>query len=186
LARTLPSSSPSVPSPAGEPAADDAIILTLSEETVMAPPKPIGAKKYFSVEEANKALPLVKAIVADIVRQWHVVNELRGRLSALLRPDRKRLDDDPYGEELKQSQAEMEAEEEKLRGYHDELTKLGVELKGVDGLCDFPSLMDGREVLLCWRPGEPSVQFWHEVHAGFAGRQPLPARSGPRAAQHSL
>ena len=155
----------------------------------MAPPKPVEAKRYFSVDEANRALPLVRAIVDDIVRQWHVVNELRGRLSALLQPERKRRSGDPYEEELAQSQAEMEAHEETLRGYIDELEKLGVELKGLEvGLCDFPSLLDGREVCLCWRLGEPAVQYWHEVHAGFAGRQPLPARSSPtpRAAQPSL
>ena len=41
------------------------------------------------------------------------------------------------------------------------------------GLVDFPSEMNGRHVLLCWRLGEPEVQFWHEVDAGYAGRQPL-------------
>src|SRR5688572_8403481 len=119
----------------------------------MAPPKPLEAKrKFFSVDEANKTLPLVKAIVGDIVRQFHTVNELKGRLSAVSR-DRKRGGNDPYSEELAQSQAEMESQEEKLASYINELTKLGVELKGPDGLCDFPSLMDGREVCLCWRLG---------------------------------
>jgi hypothetical protein len=46
-------------------------------------------------------------------------------------------------------------------------------LKGTDGLCDFYSVMDGREVFLCWRLGEPEVSYWHELDAGFAGRQPL-------------
>ena len=41
------------------------------------------------------------------------------------------------------------------------------------GLIDFPSELDGRRVLLCWRLGEPSVQFWHDEDAGFSGRQPL-------------
>lgn len=54
---------------------------------------------------------------------------------------------------------------------------LGVELKGFDGLCDFPSQRDGREVYLCWRLGEPEVHYWHELHTGFAGRQPLRAES---------
>jgi hypothetical protein len=82
----------------------------------------------------------------------------------------------------------MELQEEKLASYINELTKLGVELKGPDGLCDFPSIMDGREVCLCWRLGEPEVMHWHELDAGFAGRQPLTALSGPgpRAGQRLL
>jgi hypothetical protein len=139
----------------------------------MAPPKPAEAKRrYFSVDEANKALPLVKVIVTDIVQQFRVVNDLKQRLSAVLN-ERRRPPSDPYSEELAQTQAEFETEEEKLASYIDELTKLGVELKGPDGLCDFYSLMDGREVYLCWRLGEPQVMFWHELDAGVAGRKPL-------------
>jgi hypothetical protein len=50
----------------------------------------------------------------------------------------------------------------------------GVELKGIDeGLVDFPSEREGRVVYLCWRLGEDRIGWWHEVEAGFAGRQPL-------------
>jgi len=146
----------------------------------MASPKTAKPKKkYFSVDEANKTLPLVRAIVGDIVRQYHTVMELKQRLAAVV-SDRKRPSSDPYSEELAQSQAEMETEETKLATYIDELTKLGVELKGPDGLCDFPCIMDGREVYLCWRLGEPEVMHWHERDAGVAGRQPLTAHAGPR------
>jgi len=139
----------------------------------MAPPKPVEAKhRYFSVEEANRTLPLVNAIVTDIVRQFRVVDDLKQRLSAVLN-ERRRPTSDPYSEELAQTQAELETEEEKLATYIEELTKLGVELKGPDGLCDFYSMMDGREVYLCWRLGEPQVLHWHELDAGVAGRKPL-------------
>ena len=139
----------------------------------MPPPNPVEAKpKSFSVEEANKALPLVKAIVGDIVRQFQVVNELKQRLSSV-QNDRRRPSNDLYAEETAQSQSELDSEESKLATYIEELSRLGVELKGPDGLCDFPSLRDGREVYLCWRHGEAAVTHWHEKNAGFAGRQPL-------------
>jgi hypothetical protein len=140
----------------------------------MAPAKSHAGKKrkYFTVEEANKALPLVTMIVGDIVRQCRVVEDLQERLSKVSK-DKRRPTNDPYSEELAQSQAELDAEESKLHSYIDELKRLGVELKGTDGLCDFYSMMDGREVFLCWRLGEPEVSFWHELDAGFAGRQPL-------------
>jgi len=146
----------------------------------MASPKSVEPKKkYFTVGEANRALPLVKVIVGDIVRQFQTVNELKQRLSAVVN-EHRRPASDPYSEELAQSQADLESEESRLESYIDELTKLGVELKGPDGLCDFYSVMDGRDVYLCWRLGEPEVLHWHELNAGVAGRQPLTASSGPR------
>ncbi len=119
----------------------------------MAPPKPSAEAKrrYYTVDEANRTLPLVKAIVTDFVRQYRIVVDLKQRLSAVLN-ERRRPSSDPYSEELAQTQAELETEEEKLSAFHDELTKLGVELKGEDGLCDFYSHMDGRVVYLCWAP----------------------------------
>jgi hypothetical protein len=143
----------------------------------MAPAKPTAAKKrrYFTVEEANKALPLVRMIVSDIVRQDRIVEDLQERLSTLTR-ERRRPSNDLYAEELAQSQAELEAEEAKLTTYLDELKRLGVEFKGADGLVDFYSMIDGREVFLCWRLGEPEVSFWHDLDAGFAGRQALTSR----------
>jgi hypothetical protein len=150
-------------------------LLTIqSKDNSMAPAKPImeRKRKYFSVEEANKALPLVKAIVEDIVRQYQLVETLQRRVSRVLK-ERRRPSDDLYSEELSQTQAELEAEDEKLRAYIEELNNLGLELKSEDGLCDFYSIMDGREVLLCWRLGEPEVMYWHELDSGFAGRQSL-------------
>jgi len=140
----------------------------------MAPAKPIVGKKrkYFTVEEANKALPLVRMIVGDIVRQYRVVEDLQQRLS-MVSKDRRKPSKDVYAEELAQSQAELDAEEKKLTSYIEELRRLGVEFKGPDGLCDFYSIMDGREVFLCWRLGETEVSHWHDLNSGFTGRQPL-------------
>jgi len=131
-------------------------------------------KKFYSLDEANRALPLVRAIVTDIVAQYHRVEELQQRLSRV-RQNRKRQADDLYAAELDQTRSELETEEDRLRDYVEELRKLGVELKSEDGLCDFPSLRDGREIYLCWRLGEPQVAHWHELEAGFAGRRRITA-----------
>ncbi len=148
----------------------------------MAAPDPVEARpKFFSVEEANKALPLVKAIVGDIVRQIDLVNSHKQRLVELKNQRRRPGGpNDAYAEETAQSQADLELEEAQLITYVEELGQLGVELKGPDGLCDFPSLRDGREIYLCWRLGEPIVRFWHEINAGFAGRQNLDSTPKPR------
>jgi hypothetical protein len=139
----------------------------------MAPAKPIVGKKrkYFTVDEANKALPLVKMIVGDIVRQCHVVEDLQQRLSRVSK-DRRKPSKDMYTEELAHSQAELDTEEQKLMTYIEELKRLGVEFKGPE-LCDFYSIMNGREVFLCWRLGETEVSHWHDLDSGFTGRQPL-------------
>lgn len=144
-------------------------------------PAPDTRRKYFTVKEANKTLPLVRVIVQDIVEQYQKVADLKQRLGAVSRTherDRRRPHEpDVYAEELAQTEATLEAEETTLRGFLDELDRLGVELKGADGLCDFPARIDGRDVYLCWRLGETEVQFWHDVDAGFAGRRPIGSES---------
>ena len=50
----------------------------------------------------------------------------------------------------------------------------GILLRDIDrGLVDFPALIDGREVYLCWEVGEDEVDFWHDMDAGYGGREPL-------------
>jgi hypothetical protein len=61
-----------------------------------------------------------------------------------------------------------------LQGLTTEICSQGCHVKDPDcGLVDFPTIWEGREVYLCWQLGEQEVSFWHEVDAGFAGRQPL-------------
>jgi len=63
----------------------------------------------------------------------------------------------------------------KINGYLRELDQVGCEFKGFDeGLVDFHGRLDEREVLWCWKHGEDRITHWHELDAGFAGRQPLP------------
>jgi hypothetical protein len=133
--------------------------------------------KLFTVEEANAALPLVRAITADLVKLAREVVERRERLT-LLAGGRNGSHRDLYSEELAQIEEELEKDAEQLQVYVDELRALGVEPKsGPDGLVDFPSMMDDRVVYLCWKLGEPEVTHWHELEAGFAGRQSLVAGS---------
>ncbi|MFO1023006.1 MAG: DUF2203 domain-containing protein [Planctomycetales bacterium] len=137
-------------------------------------------KKHFTVEEANHTLPLVKAVVGDIVRQYQDIQERKDRL-ARIRPAQsaKKVDTDSmYAEEIRHVEEELEKEVAKLQEYVLELRSLGVEIKDFQkGLVDFPALFDGREVYLCWKLGEPEVSFWHELDAGFSGRQSLLAGS---------
>lgn len=126
--------------------------------------------KTFTVEQANRTLPLVSQIVRDIVTQYARWQEkmrefeVRTANARMERPD-------PAADAL---QHEVEALAEEIDGYIRELQELGVEFKGFDpGLVDFPGELGGRPVYLCWRLGEEAVEHWHELDAGYAGRQPL-------------
>jgi len=125
--------------------------------------------RVFTVEQANKTLPLLRRIVEDVVaqhRRWReTILELDLVASA------SRLDEQSRAEELEQRALGLARE---LDGYQRELADLGIQLKDPRlGLVDFPAELDGRPVLLCWHLGEPEVLFWHEVDAGYAGRRPL-------------
>jgi hypothetical protein len=133
--------------------------------------------KLFTIEQANAMLPLVKAITSDLATLASEVMERRHRL-AVLTAGRDLKAGDPYAEELAQTEADLEKDIVRIQEYIAELHALGVEPKGaMEGLVDFPSLMDGRIVYLCWRLGEAEVLHWHELEAGFAGRQSLAAGS---------
>jgi hypothetical protein len=135
-------------------------------------------RKLFTVESANAALPLVRAIVRDLAELSRDVLERRERLSQLLAGRGAHPADSPYHEELLQQQRDLEADVQRLGEYVQELRDLGVEPKnGPEGLVDFPARLEGRTVFLCWKLGEPEVLHWHELDAGFAGRQPLVAGS---------
>ena len=139
----------------------------------MAATKPPSAKKYFTPASANATLPLVRAIVGDVTDLARELRERHERLSRVLSGKRSGLSE-AHQEEVVQAQEEVERGQERMREYERELQNLGIELKDYFiGLIDFPCRMDGREVYLCWRLGEPEVAYWHEMDAGFGGRQKL-------------
>ena len=127
-------------------------------------------QRLFTVDEANRTLPLVRRIVEDVVRQHRIWREKILELDLVASSSRA---EEPR---LRAEVLEKEAQElaREIDGYQKELEELGIQLKDRRlGLVDFPSDMAGKRVLLCWRLGETEVQFWHEEDAGYSGRQPL-------------
>jgi hypothetical protein len=132
-----------------------------------------AGKRYYTPVQANAALPLVRAIVQDIVDLARDVRERQERSPAQPAAVSGRLSP-AHEEESEQGARELERSQERMAELVGELEDLGVELKDHNtGLIDFRSRLDGREVYLCWRLGEATVAFWHELDAGFAGRQKL-------------
>jgi hypothetical protein len=139
----------------------------------MAATRPTPGKRTFTVTEANATLPYVRAVVRDIAELAHELRDRHERL-ARLPPGERGSPSEAHREELLQAEAEIERGQERLQEFERELRQIGVELKDYfTGLVDFPSLHNGRLVYLCWRLGEPEVAHWHELDAGFAGRQRL-------------
>jgi hypothetical protein len=132
-------------------------------------PKP--KRKHFTVAEANATLPLLRAILRDVTV---LAQDLRERHQTLLRLQSSGNMDKAHEEEIRHLIETFERDQERMREYEHELKALHIELKDYDtGLVDFPCWMNDREVFLCWKLDEPVVAHWHELDAGFAGRQKL-------------
>ena len=130
--------------------------------------------KSFSVNEANKRLPLVGAIVKDLSELSRQVAERRQRIEQLSTNDNESKDD-PYVEERNQIVEELESNVRDLKRYESELDQLGVWCRDhVDGIVIFPSEIDGNPIHLSWKLGEPEILHWHNIDEGFDDRRPLP------------
>ena len=125
----------------------------------------------YTVEQANRTLPLVSRIVGDIVALYP---RWRERVSEIeIRAGGVTVDEpDPRTSELEREAQEIAAE---IDGCIREIRDLGIEYRlPLDaGLVDFPGEREGRRIFLCWRLGETAVAHWHETDAGYAGRRPI-------------
>lgn len=134
-------------------------------------------QEFFTVEQANAMLPLVRAIVSDLAGLSSEVAERRRRVSFLV-AGRDPDDHDLYHQELVQVEADLEEDAKRLHEYIEELRALGVEpTHGPEGIVTFPSILDGRRVCLSWKLGDSEVLYWHEADAGYHRRKPLSAGS---------
>ena len=116
--------------------------------------------KIFTPAEATQTLPLVKQVVQDILA---LGRELRGIQAKEIHS----VDD--------QDRFHVLAGE--LEDLFGELEEVGCSFRAPDfeyGLVDFPSIIDGEPVHLCWRDDEPELRYYHGPLAGFAGRKPIP------------
>jgi len=127
--------------------------------------------KLFTLAEAERTLPLVRRIVADLMTEyprWRTAVSRFELLTGGARAD--------WGEtgELVAAREAVTVAAARINEYLKELEAIGCVFKGFDaGLVDFYSLRDDRPIFLCWRMGEARIQHWHELDSGFGGRQPI-------------
>jgi hypothetical protein len=129
--------------------------------------------EFFSIEEANAMLPLVRAIVSDLMELSRDVTERRRRLSFLM-TGHNHKEHDLYQEELIQIEQELDKDTRRLCDYREELRSLGVEAEhGQEGYVHFPALLDDRQIFFCWKLGEFETLYWHDTHKECSQRHGL-------------
>ena len=122
--------------------------------------------RYYTAEEANALLPTLRPIVAAMLQARQRIVEAQPELWPVL--------EKAVGNGGSQKAGAVLADFERIQKAVKAIEGYGLQLKDLNtGLIDFLSQRDGREVWLCWRFDEPSVAHWHDLDAGFAGRQPL-------------
>jgi hypothetical protein len=122
-------------------------------------------RKHYTRDEARALLPEI--------RTW--LRELAESRTASQEAERQMLPRLSNGEDLGgPSISRWLATLVKIKGLIDEFERREIQLKDLDrGLVDFPAFLAGREVFLCWEMDEPDIEFWHELTAGYTGRERL-------------
>lgn len=145
-----------------------------------------AGKHFFTLDEANSELIRLRELFSAVMQLRGQLKGIYQRLDAAGHPPREEdLTDEPDeasgDEDAEQPAPEVQRDLARFRGLVEALREqieaiqeTGCVIKDIEvGLVDWPALHQGREVLLCWKYGEPEVAFWHETNTGFAGRRPI-------------
>lgn len=122
-------------------------------------------RKHYTREEARALLPEVRAWLKHLtqLRKW--LAESDAKVQHLLK------DGSDVGGELASNWVKLVAEFQKVMA---EFREREIQIKDLErGLIDFPAIINGREVFLCWEQDEDDIEFWHDLDTGYAGRERL-------------
>jgi hypothetical protein len=123
-------------------------------------------QRYFTLQEANEALNLIRPLMDEVqaIRLKILKNQ----------PEAWPAIEKSAGNGGNRTLSNMVQDFEKFDVLIHRIQATDVLIKDINlGLLDFPALKDEREVYLCWQYGEDDIAFWHEIEAGYAGRQPI-------------
>ncbi len=134
-------------------------------------------ERLFTVDEANALIPRLEIVIGKLQRNGLA---LRAALEKLAR-ETDRAPADVTTDDLLRSRPQLNTVVEECDTLLGEVESYGGQLKGLDlGLVDFPTVIEGDVVLLCWQYGEKEVSYYHSCEAGFAGRKPLDPQAPQR------
>jgi hypothetical protein len=132
------------------------------------------ADKYFNRSEAQELLPVITRELEQVRRRKQTIDQLEQELAQAAARIMMLGGSIPNHEELTKKRTEGLRLTAQLKQAIDRIQATGCVVKDLDeGLVDFPSLLDGQEVYLCWKLGEERIAYWHGLEEGFAGRKPL-------------
>jgi hypothetical protein len=151
--------------------------------------------RFYDIDAANAAVPELDGIVGVLAEQRAELVRLRDEVLAAgsgagdgattavadraSRPAAEssgetQAADPPIVDDLRLTRLRMQGLIDQMAAGVARIDGLGLTLRDIEhGLVDFPALVSGRQVWLCWQRGEPAIAFWHDLETGFSGRRPL-------------
>lgn len=133
--------------------------------------------KTFTLDEAQALLPVLESLLKRAIEGKQAAEEIESEMQDL----RQRIFLSGGMQvnvvEVAHRRGKMDKLVQQAKDAVAEIDSIGVQVKDLEtGLLDFPCKMDGETVLLCWKMGEPRIDYWHTLESGFRGRQPLDER----------
>ena len=149
--------------------------------------------RFFDLDEANAALPELRTILESLRDERAELIRLRdqvvasqatsdapsevnvGRPGVTVKPETVEPREETAGDaEIRVLRLRMQGVIDQMQAGVARIDELGVTLREIEtGLVDFPALVSGRQVWLCWQRGEPDIGWWHALDSGFSARRPL-------------
>ena len=123
-------------------------------------------KRHYTIEEARELLPQLRQWLSELKRLRARVSQLEKRIEHILAAG-----NDAGGESVNELIRSLWAIKKLLQKFQ----QREIQLKDLErGLVDFPAILGGREVFLCWEQDEDDIEYWHDLDTGYAGREKLP------------
>jgi len=133
--------------------------------------------KIFTLDEAQSMLPLVESLLNRAIESKQAAEAIDNELTNLARRIHVTGGMSIDVAKVAGQRAELEKNIQRARETVQEIDEIGVQVKDLEsGLLDFPCRVEDEVVLLCWKSGEPAIEHWHTVEAGYKGRQPIDDR----------
>jgi hypothetical protein len=131
----------------------------------VSPGDPLLHHRHYSVEEANATLPGLQRLLQRLRDAKDMLTDAEAH---------EALSESAPGNGGGEAGVQVGTSFLEVRRLLGEVQEAGIVIRDIDrGLVDFPAIIDGREVYLCWELGENEIGFWHDLEDGYRGRQPL-------------
>ncbi len=135
--------------------------------------------KTFTLDEAQLLLPTIEALLKQAMEAKAAAESVEEELQGVARRIFLAGGSMVNVAEVQRRKSALTGLVQRAKDAVEEIDAIGVQVKDLNvGLLDFPAYLDGEIVLLCWKLGEAKIGYWHEMEAGFRGRQPVDGRFG--------